>query len=79
MKSLSESEQREFKEAKQRQETIRQQFIDNNTLAIDQGGYVWKAQNGDPTNKPNDPVWDSYWNRWLTETEQSIIDNRQEI
>jgi hypothetical protein len=79
IKTLSESEQQEFKEATQRQEAIRQQFIDSGKMAIGHGGYIWREQDNDPIQKPNDPVWDSYWQRWLTETDQSVIDSLVEI
>ena len=79
IKSLSKEEQEEFKNAVNRQEIIRQQFIDRGEMLIDREGYVWRAQSSDLVQKPNDPIWDFYWNRWLKETKQSIIDNRQGI
>lgn len=69
----------EFNQARQRQEAHRQAAIDRGDLIRDwskvdisdptsQPTYIWKDAETEHKNKPADPVWLQYWDRYLTET-----------
>ena len=75
--TLTEEEKIELKEARQRQESFRSDVISaGDLLEIEEynnsegnvSGYVWKDKETFKQNKPNDPIWYSYWRRWELET-----------
>jgi hypothetical protein len=71
--TLSVREQEEFRLAQQRQYDIRQEFVDAGALTVDptkqkNTPYIWKDSESANKNKPKDPVWAVYWDRYLTET-----------
>ena len=68
IKTLSVAEQEEFYQAKQRQESYRQEKINEGNLKIDSGRYVWKDQEAATVNKPTDRIWQYYFERYLAET-----------
>jgi hypothetical protein len=75
IKSLSEIEQQEYREADKRQKALRKQVIDEGNLSIAPGGtkYVWKDEKACKNGKPEDPVWGKYWRRYMTETKQQVV------
>lgn len=71
--TLSVSEQEEFRLAQQRQYAIRQEFVDAGVLTVDahkvkNTPYIWKDSTAANKNKPKDPIWAIYWDRYLAET-----------
>ena len=69
IQSLSQTEKQEFFEAKQRQINYRTQAIDRQLMAIDHGTYVWADEQSALLNKPTDPVWYRYFQRYLADTQ----------
>jgi hypothetical protein len=68
IKLLSESEQEEFYQAKERQEAHRQQAINDQRMEMSKGTYIWTNQEEANKNKPSDPTWVKYFQRYLRET-----------
>ena len=68
VRTLPQSEQDEFRSADIRQKEFRKIVIDQGNLQVTNDGYVWKDKDALDVNKPTDPVWQIYWNRWLNET-----------
>lgn len=66
--TLSKDEQDEFQLANIRQLEFRKQVVDQGNLQVTNDGYVWKDKDALNTGKPTDPIWQIYWNRWLSET-----------
>jgi len=67
--TLSEYEQKRFEEARKNTDIGRQQAIDEGRLILtDDGQYTWKDQEAFAQHKYQDPIWEEYFNRWLTET-----------
>lgn len=71
--TLSVHEQEEFRLAQQRQYKIRQEFVDAGALTVDtikqkNTPYIWKDSEAANKNKPKDPIWAVYWDRYLSET-----------
>ena len=77
--TLSTEEQEEFKLADQRQKSYRQKVVDAGAMEIVETGYVWVDQEAAEKNKPTDPVWHNYFNRWLKETNQTFKEIRKII
>lgn len=73
LQTLTESERQEYLAAQERQLTIRQDYVDSGALIVDDcdpenHGYVWSDSEAAKINKPNDPVWQKYWDRYIAET-----------
>ena len=66
--TLTQAEQDEFAQALARQEALRQPFIDDGLLVMIPEGYEWKDQATLQNGKPTDPVWQTYWSRWVDPT-----------
>ena len=66
--TLSQAEQDEFAQALARQEAIKQKCIDDGVLVADTDSQEWKDQNSFMQNRLIDPVWQSYFERWINET-----------
>ena len=66
--TLSKQEQQEFQAADVRQKQYRQVAIEKGDMTIDSdGNYIWKDSATAEKNKPFDPVWLIYFNRWQEE------------
>jgi hypothetical protein len=68
IQTLPKEEQDEFRLADIRQLEFRKQVVDQGNMQVTNDGYIWKDQIALDTNKPTDPIWQIYWNRWLDET-----------
>jgi hypothetical protein len=68
IETLPQAEQEEFAQALGRQQSIRDQWISNGLLEKTSTAYIWKDEQTFTTNKPTDPVWSKYWERWIKET-----------
>lgn len=66
--TLSQDEQHEFAQAKERQRAFRAETVANGNLKVAVGSYEWKDENSAKINKPNDPVWLKYWDQYIKET-----------
>ena len=66
---LSREDQQLWKEARQRQENIRQEAIDANRMHLGKKEYIWKDDREAIVGKLNDPLWEQMWNRYLQETQ----------
>jgi hypothetical protein len=69
IKTLTVEEQLEFYAADKRQKQLRQNVVDEGKLVFDDtlSQYIWKDKDTFHVNKPSDPVWQIYWDRWLKE------------
>ena len=69
IKTLPIEEQLEFAAADKRQKQFRQDVVDDSRLVVDArlGQYIWKDKDAFHVNKPTDPVWLIYWDRWVEE------------
>jgi len=72
LRTLPEDQQKEFKEAKNRQFAARQECIDRGDLIVqdaDDGSvlYIWKDEETERIGKKQDPIWMKYFNRYLEE------------
>ena len=73
--TLPEDQQTEFHSAEARQIAIRSQVIEQGTLALARSAtntrgtidYVWKDEAAAQQNKPRDPIWYQYFDRYLKE------------
>ena len=64
----------EFFAAKARQQGNRQKVIDFGHLVLNSDSYTWTDENTRTNNNHGaDPVWLSYFNRWLEDTQQEFI------
>lgn len=75
IETLPQGEQDEFNAARDRQFGIRSEFVNSGTLQVLKTDeieknypYIWKDADAAKKNKPNDPVWLTYWDRYLKET-----------
>lgn len=68
VKTLPIEEQKEFYDAQKRNLEFREQAIKEGRMVIVHDDYVWKNEAEYDKNKPHDPVWSSYFQRWLKET-----------
>ena len=68
IRTLPRAEREEFYQAKERQEAHRQQAIDAQRMELSKGTYVWKNNDEAKKNKPSDPTWVKYFQRYLRET-----------
>ena len=41
--------------------------------------YIWKDAETERINKPHDPIWQKYWDRWQAETGSTCILKKTEI
>lgn len=69
VQNLDQQEKQEFLEAKRRQIDHRTRAIQQHRMKIEQGSYVWATEQIAQENKPTDPVWYRYFQRYLTETQ----------
>ena len=69
LNQLPADEQARYKEAEKRQHDFRQQVIDSGKMSVDHDTYTWSDAEAAKQNKPNDPVWLEFWNRYLEETQ----------
>jgi hypothetical protein len=65
---LTAEERAEFYEARARNLHLREIAIAEGRMVIVDEGYLWKDDEEYDKGKQNDPVWESYWYRWLRET-----------
>jgi hypothetical protein len=80
VRSLSAQEQEEFRQADVRQKAFRADVIDAGKMKLDgNSAYVWKDQEAAQVNKPVDPTWLIYWNRYLAETQTIFTTEITEI
>ena len=79
IRTLSQIEQDEFRLADKRQKEFRKIVVDQGNLQVVNNIYVWKDKDALDTNKPTDPVWQVYWNRWMTETGAKFTIEQSEI
>jgi hypothetical protein len=64
----------EFFAAQKRQHSNRQKAIDSRHLVLNSDSYTWTDENTRTNNNHGaDPVWYSYFYRWLEETGQEFI------
>lgn len=68
VKTLSEVEQQEFNDSELRQHAFRDQAIANGLMQKVGDNYIWRDEEAKQINKPQDPVWFKYWERYLKET-----------
>ena len=66
--TLPRAERDEFYQAKERQEAHRQQAINDQRMEMSKGAYIWTNQEEANKNKPSDPTWVKYFQRYLRET-----------
>jgi hypothetical protein len=68
--SLTTEEQTEYREADVRQKAFRSDVINDGKMKLDGStAYVWKDKEAAEVNKPVDPTWLIFWNRYLAETQ----------
>jgi hypothetical protein len=73
--SLSVEEQEEYRLASIRQESHRQQIIDEGKMSIgEKKEYIWPDYKTMKTGKPEDPIWRLYFDRFLSENNIKFID-----
>jgi len=77
--ALTQSEQDEFRLADIRQKEFRKQVVDQGNLQVTDDGYIWKDKDALTTNKPTDPTWQIYWQRWIDETGVQFTIEQMEI
>lgn len=66
--TLSAHEQEEFFMARQRQLQYRSEATEQQRLLeITEEGYIWINEEEALKNKPNDPIWETYFKRWCDE------------
>jgi hypothetical protein len=69
--------QEDWHAANRRKKGIRQSMIDQGYMVIDQTSsrrdYVWSNTIPEGFRPPNDPVWESYFQQFLQETEQTCV------
>ena len=74
-------EQQEFRLAETRQRDLRQQAIQRGDMCIDpMQNYVWRDQETYLQDKPTDPVWLTYYQRWRSEcaiSDMCLIENEE--
>ena len=70
IKTLTQEEQDEFSLARDRNFALRQQVVDAGSLEVqtEPDAYVWKDQAAFDAYKRTDPIWTSYFDRWIRET-----------
>lgn len=61
-------EQTEFFAAQKRNIEFRDQAIKEGRMKITEEGYEWINEEEFKKNKPHDPIWEQYFQRWLQET-----------
>lgn len=66
--TLSTAEQDEFTHANLRQKAFRAQVIEDGKMVLGHDTYTWADKEAADINKPNDPIWLLYWDRYLLET-----------
>ena len=80
VKTLSVEEQKEFYNANLRQKSYRQEKINEGNLIVNKdNSYIWKDEQTEIINKPNDEIWLNYWGRWQVETSSSCRIIKEEI
>jgi hypothetical protein len=74
IRALPEPERSNGLDAIRRQLEIRQHYVDAGLMkvVIDPAGkkdpsYIWSNEEAATNNKPNDPEWELFWNRWIKE------------
>jgi hypothetical protein len=67
-KTLPEVEQQEFKDSERRQHAFRDRAIAEGLMQKVGDNYIWRDEEAKQINKPHDPVWFKYWERYLQET-----------
>lgn len=67
--SLPESERRELQDANDRQLAFRREAIRSGNLVVDPrtNDYIWRDETASEVKKQQDPIWVSYWQRWMRE------------
>ena len=67
--TLTVEEQLEYYAANKRQKQFRQDAVDEGRLVFDDTlrQYIWKDKDAYHVNKPSDPVWMKYFERWIEE------------
>jgi hypothetical protein len=71
--TLSQEEQQEFSKARERQYAYRQVAMDKGNMEIVPEGYKWRDEDAHTENKPNDPIWVKYFERWLSEHDGKLV------
>jgi hypothetical protein len=71
--TLTVAEQQEYADANERQLGFRQAAIESGDLILDESdpinpSYVWKDEATAARGKPTDPIWKTYWERYIRET-----------
>jgi hypothetical protein len=81
LKTLPLEEQLEFADADKRQKQLRQDAIDEGRLVYSDTSreYIWKDKDTFHINKPADPGWMIYWDRWLKEENIIFIRTYTEV
>lgn len=69
LKTLTIEEQLEYAVADKRQKQFRQDAVNDGRLVFDDIArtYTWSDKESFHVNKPTDPVWLIYWDRWIEE------------
>lgn len=74
IESLPPNDQINAKLSVERQSEIRSKYVESGTMKMGRlsptaSFYEWKDHDSFETNKPSDPEWGIFWNRYITETQ----------
>ena len=80
LESLPVANQQEYELADIRQKKLRDQIIDSGKLVVDENtNFVWKTTDDKLKGKPTDPVWQKYFDQFLSDNKMEFLIVEEEI